>query len=65
MEPTKPGQIVKFHTPYQDESADQLYEILAINKSENSERANIRALNTILKFPPINTVNLRDLSLAE
>lgn len=65
MKPTNTGQTVRFHTPYPDERPDQLYEILAINKTENSERADIRALNTGLQFPPINTVNLSDLIIKD
>ena len=65
MKPTKTGQIVKFQIPFPDESENQLYEILEINKTETSERASIRALNTGLPYPPINTVKLDELTTVE
>ena len=68
MKPTKTGQIAKFHTPLADENPDQLYVVLEINSDENDERscrAFIKALNTGLSIPPINTVNLDDLIVVE
>ena len=65
MKPNKIGQVVKFHTPLPDEDTHQLYVVLEIKKGGNSERADIKALNTGLKFPPINTVLLDDLIVVE
>ncbi|REG94308.1 hypothetical protein [Algoriphagus antarcticus] len=65
--PTKVGQIVKFHTPYPDENPNQLYVLLEIFEYDESlkPKADIKALNTGLSFPPISTVLLEDLELAE
>jgi len=64
MKPNKIGQIVKFHTPLPDENPDQLYVVLEIIKNERP-RVDIQALNTGLIFPPVNTVNLEDLTVVE
>lgn len=65
MKPTKIGQVAKFQTPLSGEDPNQLYVILEINKGENFERADIKALNTGLPYPPINTVKLDDLIVVE
>lgn len=65
MKPNKPGQVAKFHTPLPDENPDQLYVVLEIMDDVERPRANIRALNTGLSFPPINTVLLDDLIVVE
>jgi hypothetical protein len=65
MRPNKPGQVAKFHTPLPDENPDQLYVILEIKEDVERPRADIRALNTGLSFPPINTVLLDDLEVVE
>ena len=57
MEPTKSGQIVKFHTMLEGENPGQQYVVLEINDS----RAKIQALNTGLSFPPVNIVKSDDL----
>jgi hypothetical protein len=54
-------QIVKFHTPLEDENPDQLY--LLIQAFDN--RAEILALSTGLRFPPINTVTMNDLEVVD
>lgn len=64
MIPTKVGQIVKFHTPLPDENPNQLYVALEII-TDGKPRSDIQALNTGLPFPPINTVNLEDLTVVE
>jgi hypothetical protein len=65
MRPNKPGQVAKFHTPLPDENPNQLYVILEIKEDAERPRADIKALNTGLSFPPINTVLLKDLVAVE
>ena len=65
MKPTKVGQVAKFHTPLPDENPDQLYVILEIKGDDDSARVDIKALNTGLSFPPINTVKLADLEVVK
>ena len=65
MRPNKPGQVAKFHTPIPDENPDQLYVVLEIKEDTERPRADIRALNTGLSFPPVNTVLLDDLEVVE
>ena len=65
MRPNKPGQVGKFHTPLPDENPNQLYVVLEIKEDVERIRADIRALNTGLSFPPINTVLLDDLEVVE
>ena len=65
MIPTKEGQIVKFHTPLENENPDQQYVVLEIKEDGEKSRVDIKALNTGLSFPPINTVLLSDLEVIE
>ena len=65
MRPNKIGQVAKFHTPLPDENPDQLYVVLEIIEDDERPRADIKALNTRLSFPPINTVKLDDLEVVE
>ena len=65
MRPNKNGQVAKFHTPLPDENPDQLYVVLEIKENDERPRADIKALNTGLSFPPINTVLLDDLEVVE
>ena len=65
MRPNKIGQVAKFHTPLQDENPNQLYVVLEIIEDDVRPRADIKALNTGLSFPPINTVKLDDLEIVE
>ena len=65
MRPNKIGQVAKFHTPLPDENPDQLYVVLEIIEDDERPRADIKALNTGLSFPPINTVKLDDLEVVE
>ena len=65
MRPNKIGQVAKFHTPLPDENPDQLYVVLEIKEDEERPRADIKALNTGLSFPTINTVLLDDLEVVE
>lgn len=52
MKPSNVGQIVKFHTPLQDEDPAQKYVIVEIHFDVEKPRCHIRALNTGLRFPP-------------
>lgn len=63
MNPTKVGQVAKFHTPNSDEDPNQLYVVLEIKGNDDSARVDIKALNTGLSFPPISTVRLDDLEV--
>lgn len=65
MRPNKIGQVVKFHTPLPDENPNQLYVVLEIIEDDERPRADIKALNTGLSFPPINSVMLNDLVVVE
>ena len=65
MRPNKIGQVAKFHTPLPDENPNQLYVVLEIIEDDERPRADIKALNTGLSFPPINTVKLNDLVVVE
>ena len=65
MRPNKPGQVAKFYTPLPDDNPDQLYVVLEIKEDVERPRADIKALNTGLSFPPINTVLLDDLEVVK
>lgn len=65
MRPNKIGQVAKFHTPLPDENPNQLYVVLEIIEDDERPRADIKAINTGLSFPPINTVKLDDLEVLE
>ena len=65
MRPNKIGQVAKFHTPLPDENPNQLYVVLEIIEDDERPRADIKALNTGLSLPPINTVKLDDLEVIE
>lgn len=63
MKPTKAGQIARFHTPFPDENPNQLYVVLEVFEDVERPRAEIKALNTGLNFPSVNTVLLKDLEV--
>lgn len=65
MKPDRRGQIVKFHTPFEDEDPDQLYVILEYIEDGKRTRAKIMALDTGLGFPPVSVVYVRDLAVDE
>lgn len=65
MKSIKRGQIVKFHTPYEDEDPEQLYVVLEVFEDDDRTRAKILALNTGLSFAPISVVYARDLEIDE
>ena len=65
MIPSKEGQIVKFHTPLEDEDPDQQYVVLEIKEDGERSRVDIKALNIGFAFCPINTVLRSDLQVIE
>ncbi|WDF45999.1 hypothetical protein PQ459_13935 [Chryseobacterium sp. KACC 21268] len=65
MTPTKQGQIVKFHTPLEDENPNQLYVVTDIFLDKEIPVASIQALGTGLSFPPISKVKLKDINVEE
>lgn len=64
MIPTKPGQIVRFHTPLEGEDINQQYVLLEVNNASTPQKAKIKALNTGLPFPPVSLVALDTLEVA-
>lgn len=65
MRPNKIGQVAKFRTSLPGENPNQLFVVLEIIEDVERPRAHIKALNTGLSFPPINTVLLDDLEVVE
>jgi hypothetical protein len=65
MKPSRRGQVVKFHTPYEDEDPEQLYVVLEYIEDGKRSRAKILAANTGLPFPPISLVLVEDLEVDE
>jgi len=65
MKPFNRGQIVKFHTPFEDEDPEQLYLVFEVNENPDRTRVQITPLQTDLQFPPINTVFIEDLEIDE
>jgi len=65
MRPNIIGQVAKFHTPLPDEDPNQLYVVTEIIGDVERPKAFIKALNTGLPFPPINTVLLNDLEVVK
>jgi hypothetical protein len=63
MQPTKRGQIAKFHTPNEDEDSEQLYLVLEIIEDGDRTRAKMRALHTGYSFPWISVVYAKDLMI--
>ena len=65
MKPIKEGQIVKFHTPLENENPSQQYVVLEMNADVSMPRAKIKALSTGLTFAPISVVRLNDLEIVK
>lgn len=67
LRPNKPGQIVKFQTPYPDEDPNQLYVLLEIFEygDDLKTAATIKALIKGWTFLPISMVFLEDLEVPE
>lgn len=63
MKPNKPNQIVRFHSPLQDEDPNQLYVVVEIYFDMDKPRCIIKALNTGLTYPPTSTVLVDDLEI--
>lgn len=65
MKPNRKGQIVKFHTPNNEEGTEQLYIILEYIEDESRSRVKIQALNTGLSSPRTSIVLAEDLEVDE
>jgi hypothetical protein len=65
MRSNKIEQVAKFHTPLPNENPNQLYVVLEIIEDDERPRADMKALNTGISFPHINTVKLDDLEVVE
>ena len=65
MEQIKRGQIVKFHTPNEDENPEQLYLVLEFIEDGERSRAKLKILNTGYSFPWVIVVYSRDLEVDE
>ncbi len=65
MVPIKNGQIVKFHTPLEDENPNQLYVVVELFLDKEIPLASIQALGTGLSIPPIMKVKIEDLTVEE
>lgn len=65
MKPSKEGQIVKLHTPLDNEDPSQLYVVLEIIEDGERSRAKVQALNTGLTFAPVNMIKLIDLEVTQ
>lgn len=65
MIPTKKGQIVKFHTPMEDENPNQLYVVTEVFLDKEVPLVTIQALGTGLSFPPILKVKQEDVIIEE
>lgn len=57
------GSRVKFHSPLPDEDPDQTYIVMEVSRDTDRPRADVKAIKTGLKYPPINTVPLDDIEL--
>jgi len=65
MIPYKEGQIVRFHTVFEDEDPLLLYMTLWVGTDSERPRAAIYAINSGLPWPPINVVRLGDLEVVD
>jgi len=63
MKPNRQGQIVRFHSPLEDEDPSQLYVVIEIHFDVEKPRALIKALGTGLTYPPTSTVLVEDLEI--
>ena len=65
MKQIKRGQIVKFHTPNEDEDSEVIYVVLDYIEDGERSRAEIKPLNTKLTFPQISLFLSDDLVIDE
>jgi len=65
VKPTRSGQIVRFHTPNEDEDPEQLYLVREVIEDGEKSRIIILALNTGYSFPWTSLVYLNDLEVDE
>ena len=63
MTEIKRAQVVKFHTPNEDEDPEQLYVVLEVFEDGDSSRVKMKTLATDLDFSPILVVLARDLEI--
>ncbi len=63
MKPSKIGQVVKFHTPYEDEDPNQLYQVLEFREDGEKSRVLIETMNTNFFFTPTTVVYAKDLEV--
>ena len=63
LKPIKPGQVVKFHTPYPNEDPNQRYGILEIHLDVERPRAKIKELNGNTGWASITTVMVEELEV--
>lgn len=61
MNPSKRGQIVKFHTPNKDEDPNQLYLVLEFREDGEKSRVLMQFLNTNFSIIPTMVVYAKDL----
>ncbi|TXE08663.1 hypothetical protein ES711_09200 [Gelidibacter salicanalis] len=65
MKPIEKGQIVRFHTPNEDEDPNQTYVVLEVFEDGDKSRAKLFTLDTGLSFPPVIVVYIKDLVVDE
>lgn len=65
MKPNKPGQVVKFHTPYPNEDPNQKFVVLEIHFDVENPRATIKELNGGKPLASISTILVEDLEVVE
>lgn len=65
MKPTKKGQIVKLHTPFEYEDPKQLFVVLEFIEDGIKSRGKIQPINTGMTFNPIHLVRAEDLEVVE
>ena len=61
MKPNKKGQVVKFHTPFEDEDPNQLYLVLEFREDGEKSRVLIETMNTNFYITPTSVVYAKDL----
>ncbi len=61
MKQVREGQIVKFHTPMEDEDPNGLYVVKEVKGDGDDGRVDIVSLDTDVIFPLISTVLIGDL----
>jgi len=65
MKPNRRGQIVKFHTPYEDEDPNDFYLVLEYMEHGERSRVRVQALNTGYSFPWTTILYAKDFEVDE